>query len=664
MTTNRLLDAALAYAERGWPVFPCKTDKTPYTQHGVHDATTDKHKIKDMWSEHPNANIGFAVGEADMCVLDGDPGHDMKELEKNVGPIPDTKLVCRTPRGGWHKYLGIGRDEQVAASASKLAPHVDVRSFNSYTLLPPSRTKDGEYTWESQGKPAYRTDAIFEAANKAVVQSEDWDSWSVKPDQAQNIEAATVWLREEAKIAIEGQGGDALAFATAAAMKSYAISPEQAQELMWDVWNPRCSPPWKPSEIDHFNQKILNGYAYNTFPPGNWTMEYKAKRELEKYDFESVTGEHDGVKDSWNRGKFRIVSRAGMAHIQPPEWLVRDFLPEESYAIIFGRPSTCKTFVALDIGLSVATGYVASDTAMWTDLAQAGPVLFAAGEGRASITQRVRAWERTHLHGAPVAKFYLADPVPLISEDKETLDAFFNNALDASPDGYKLVIIDTVGRSMQGVNENAQEHASAFTNLVQAIQKRLGASVLALHHVGHGDTSRARGSSVFGADADTIIKLERQDDKDLLSMEMVKQKDAAEWDQKKWAVVDIFKFNDTDETLVVRKALNEEIPRTGEEGLSEGQRAVLALVKPAIVSFLAGDPNASYPSSAVSRELIGLKNSENELIFTGVSDNAIAKNITKTWLSKVKVLDCQAGRCWVAEDKRWQFAEEVSTILE
>ncbi len=48
-----------------------------------------------------------------------------------------------------------------------------------------------------------------------------------------------------------------------------------------------------------------------------------------------------------------------MRHIRPPEWLVRDFLPQGAYAILFGAPGTFKTFIALDIALSVACGSMA-----------------------------------------------------------------------------------------------------------------------------------------------------------------------------------------------------------------------------------------------------------------------------------------------------------------
>ncbi len=162
-----MISDALTYAEKGWPIFPCKIDKTPHTLHGVLEATTNPEIIKKWWGLYPDANIGLDVGGAGMMVIDLDPGHDLKELEKNVGPLPDSKLRSQTPRGGEHIFFTLVRGELVSPSSSKLAPHVDVRSFHSYVLLPPSRTRDGAYTWESQGKPAHRTDEMVRVANAA-----------------------------------------------------------------------------------------------------------------------------------------------------------------------------------------------------------------------------------------------------------------------------------------------------------------------------------------------------------------------------------------------------------------------------------------------------------------------------------------------------------------
>src|SRR4051812_30385197 len=54
------LIAALAYAERGWAVFPCQ-GKHPLTKHGCKDATTDAAAFRRFWQRFPPPNIGLAT---------------------------------------------------------------------------------------------------------------------------------------------------------------------------------------------------------------------------------------------------------------------------------------------------------------------------------------------------------------------------------------------------------------------------------------------------------------------------------------------------------------------------------------------------------------------------------------------------------------------------
>ena len=74
---NANLDAALRYARRGWPVFPCKAgaSKEPATAHGFHDATTDSRRIEHFWTRKPDMNVALATGGNGPDVLDVDVAH-------------------------------------------------------------------------------------------------------------------------------------------------------------------------------------------------------------------------------------------------------------------------------------------------------------------------------------------------------------------------------------------------------------------------------------------------------------------------------------------------------------------------------------------------------------------------------------------------------------
>lgn len=524
---NELLAAALGYAQRGWPIFPCVPNgKEPATQHGVLDATTNPNVIKGWWEKNPSYNVGLNVGEAGMMVLDFDQGHPPWAEVNAKLELPGTQLRSMTPRGGDHLFFELSKNEVCPPSASRVAEHVDVRSFNSYVLLPPSKTKDGAYTWGSQGKPAYRSDKLLaEAQAGSREKSANADKWIIEPDLPENIAQAVAWLRSTAKLAVEGQAGDHTTYATAAYMKSCAISEEKAYELMQEHWNGRCSPPWDAEDLQ---TKIANGYAYNTSQPGNVTRGFKAA--VHAQDFKPVARALPAGLEI-TCGRFRLVDRAGMASIAPPEWLIRDLLPAGSYGILVGAPGSLKTFVALDIALSIASGGSAWGAGTWASDAKSGPVLFAVGEGRSQFSKRVQAWEA--LHGVSAGTFILADPVPLVSLGEVDVGDLIRGAKEIH-DSYSLVVLDTVGRSMAGTNENAQENASAFTLLVERIQRELGAAVLGLHHTGHSATERARGSSVFGADADTVLILERAEKALTVKLTMVKQKDAPEWEKPRY----------------------------------------------------------------------------------------------------------------------------------
>jgi hypothetical protein len=173
-----LLDAALAYAARGWPVFPCGVggklplfpaahpDGDPLRGvcrgecgrmgHGLYDAVVDPTIVAGWWNRSPRANIGLPTGHA-FDVLDIDGPEALEALEAVGGPAIvkeiDGLLVCdddvegptvSTPRG-WHCYVApTGRGNTVKLGG---LADVDWRGVGGYVIAPPSVKDDGG-TWD------------------------------------------------------------------------------------------------------------------------------------------------------------------------------------------------------------------------------------------------------------------------------------------------------------------------------------------------------------------------------------------------------------------------------------------------------------------------------------------------------------------------------------
>ena len=157
-----ILTAALEYAARRLPIFPCKrTDKRPLIKGGFHGATTDPDQIKAWWAKWPEAMIGMPTGQlSGVDVLD----LDVKKGKNGFAAIPDWKdrspIIVRTPtdpklhtdgapdEGGhlWFKSNGA-----VKGTTDTIALGVDTRGDGGYVVAPPSMNGFGTYRFEKSG---------------------------------------------------------------------------------------------------------------------------------------------------------------------------------------------------------------------------------------------------------------------------------------------------------------------------------------------------------------------------------------------------------------------------------------------------------------------------------------------------------------------------------
>jgi DNA-binding transcriptional ArsR family regulator len=221
--------------------------------------------------------------------------------------------------------------------------------------------------------------------------------------------------------------------------------------------------------------------------------------------------------------QYEFYDLAALLGAKPPNALVTGILDEGNVAVLYGAPASFKSFVALDLALTLTTGTVWKRAAHETQ--ECNVVLFS-GEGQAGLGRRILAWlscREEELRAAGVdpsglrevvqRRFRAAgEAIPLIdASEPETVMAALEELtkdLDGSP---KLIVLDTLARCFLGGDENSARDMGTFIEACDEIRKRTGAAVLLVHHTGK-DGDLERGSSALRAGADVMIKAEREDD--------------------------------------------------------------------------------------------------------------------------------------------------------
>jgi len=219
----------------------------------------------------------------------------------------------------------------------------------------------------------------------------------------------------------------------------------------------------------------------------------------------------------------RIYSLDEVEALQPPPWLIDGILPAQSLGLLYGPTGGGKTFLAIDLALSIATGYP------WLGRnVEGGSVVFCSGEGISGLSRRIGAWRADR---APVDPFAAGQPARsrvFVAEVPWLLDSDavmgFVEAVRAVEVKPSLVVIDTLARAIVGGDENSAKDVGVAIAAADRIKAALGSAVLFVHHAGKDKDRGARGSSALLAAVDTAFSLDGPTDR--LELRCEKQKDA------------------------------------------------------------------------------------------------------------------------------------------
>jgi len=198
--TNPVLRTALACAELGWPVFPCQPGrKTPATEHGYLDATTDPAQISAWFTRHPDRNLAVATGAPGPDVLDiddrGPAGSGFPALTRlrDAGLLDGAAARVRTPSRGLHIYFA-GTSQR---SAHLPASRIDFLATGGYALIPPSNV--GGRPYQPAGTLGGREPLDWDAAARLLEPSREYrrPAAPAAPAGERRIGALASWVADQ-----------------------------------------------------------------------------------------------------------------------------------------------------------------------------------------------------------------------------------------------------------------------------------------------------------------------------------------------------------------------------------------------------------------------------------------------------------------------------------
>ena len=205
----------------------------------------------------------------------------------------------------------------------------------------------------------------------------------------------------------------------------------------------------------------------------------------------------------------------------PMKWLVKGILPPDSLALVFGDPSTGKSLIAVEWACCIAMGKP------WLGKrVTQGPAVILAGEGHHGIRRRLKGWVGAHDCEADLA----AAPLFVSRTGTRMIDPVAFQEVITEIDAVRekhgppaLVLIDTFHRNYSG-DENSETDIGLYIRALDELRERYGCTVLTVHHSGHADKNRGRGSSAMGGAHDVMFSFVK-DINEIRTLSVTKAKD-------------------------------------------------------------------------------------------------------------------------------------------
>jgi hypothetical protein len=537
----------------GWPKPDTECEQIKGEFRGC---TRDAAKIRAMWRRWPDATPSISCGPSNLLVLDADVKKDgpakltqwLADNDIDISPYP----VTNTRSGGLHVYLP--NDQALGCSAGMFKDMgTDVKATGGQVVAPGAIREDGAAYIADENHPALvdfdpslaeAPPAIIEAIKTApknqigtdktleselieTLRGEDWPDGEDITDVAAGKYDLDILCAKDERLKVLLETGGNMSHSEARWHLASSLWAEYGDRFnvldfagIVDWLNNREGSPTegafgvfvaddKPGEGEFSFRSLARDFyrSENEWRVTDGSAFTAVEAENDNYDDGELPPEQQALKEKRKRTLIaesfdEAVSSAFAEDCEP---LIDGWLDRGAMSVLYGDSNIGKSFVALHMGLCVATGREWAGRRVTQ-----GFVVYIAAEGGRRFKRRMAAAAKHLGIKRGEAQFALVRSAVDLRESKRDANAIVDLVRrEEAKRGLPcvMIIIDTLSRAMAGGDENSSIDMGSLVENIGLIQEKTDAHLTIIHHTGKDAARGARGHSLLRAATDSEIEV-------------------------------------------------------------------------------------------------------------------------------------------------------------
>lgn len=274
-------------------------------------------------------------------------------------------------------------------------------------------------------------------------------------------------------------------------------------KVLWKLSNNLLESGLSPGEV----VVLLEGSVWNKFGPDRSRLWADVNKAASSRPSQNGNGQprhkaskskrRDPAQKPWSIPLDRYLA----VETKDPQWMIEGLWSDRSHGIIAGEPKTRKSYLALDIALSVATG---TDCLGTFPVKKKGPVLLVQEEvSDAEMRKRLRYIASskdlggTVEHSGETISVHLPDPVGLYLRNRQQFDLSNVESLEALTRevdrlGIRLIILDPLQMMLGELDLNKDSQMRPVLQNLLRLKEATGCGIMIVHHYAKSSIANPR----------------------------------------------------------------------------------------------------------------------------------------------------------------------------